>query len=123
MLPSRGRTENIREKGSFRMEVTIFVGSAGRSPATVVRVRERERVQRLEKAEFFIVDLYFYGSGCYPLGRGRIQGVLVDWWQLSTASSVIHLYSRDRTGLTKKQEKESGKECRQTRVVGADLPR
>jgi hypothetical protein len=86
-------------------------------------VSDTEMLQTLEKAEFFIVDLYFYGSGCYPLGRGRIQGVPADWRQLSTAVSVIHLYSRDRTGLTKKQEKESGKECRQTRVVGADLPR
>jgi hypothetical protein len=55
MLLVCGRTENIREKGSFRMEVTIFVGSAGRSAATVVRMRERERVQRLEKAEFSVV--------------------------------------------------------------------
>lgn len=61
----------------------------------------------LEKAEFFIVDLYFYGSGCYPLGRGRIHD-FTGSCKNGRYHDVPVMYLRDQTNSTR-LEKESGK--------------
>jgi hypothetical protein len=47
-----------------------YIGLRGGWRGNCGRKSLEKGCRSLENAEFFIVDLYFYGSGCYPLGRG-----------------------------------------------------
>jgi hypothetical protein len=94
------------QQGTFSDGGLNFLLALGADRRSVLPdVSDKKILQRLEKAEFFIVDLYFYGSGCYPLGRGRVQGLTRDRRLLIMALINGNLYPGDRTGFTKNKRK------------------